>query len=127
VDVSSVKRYVAAAYREWRSLAPKKRPGSEPKLDDGASKLLEANLEEHPEASLPHRREFLQVWGVSVTDPTAPRTLRRMGFGRKRSLDASERHEWLRATWRTLVAEGIQPERLVFVDELGANASLASL
>jgi transposase len=35
VDISSVKRYVAT-YREGRSLAPKKRPGSKPKLDKGA-------------------------------------------------------------------------------------------
>jgi transposase len=84
VGVSSVKRYLAT-YREGRSLAPKKRPGSEPKLDDGARKLLEANLEEHPEATLPQRREFLrQVLGVSVSDSTVSRTLRRMGWTRKK-------------------------------------------
>jgi transposase len=38
VGISSVKRYVAAA-REGRSLAPKKRPGSKPKLDEGARRL----------------------------------------------------------------------------------------
>ena len=84
VGVSSVKRYVAT-YREGRSLAPKKRPGSEPKLDDGARKLLEANLEECPQATLPQRREFLrQVLGVSVSDSTVSRTLRRMGWTRKK-------------------------------------------
>jgi transposase len=55
VGISSVKRYVAT-YREGRSLAPKKRPGSKPKLDEGARKLSEANLEEHPEATLPQSR-----------------------------------------------------------------------
>jgi transposase len=84
VGVSSVKRYVAT-YREGRSLAPKKRPGSEPKLDDGARKLLEANLEECPQATLPQRCEFLrQVCGVSVSDSTVSRTLRRMGWTRKK-------------------------------------------
>jgi transposase len=84
VGVSSVKRYVAT-YREGRSLAPKKRPGSVPKLDDDARKLLEANLEERPEATLPQRREFLrQVCGVSVSDSTVSRTLRRMGWTRKK-------------------------------------------
>jgi transposase len=39
VGVSSVKRYVATS-REGRSLAPKKRPGSRPKLDEGARRLL---------------------------------------------------------------------------------------
>ncbi len=84
VGISSVKRYVAT-YREGRSLAPKKRPGSKPKLDEGARKLLEANLEEHPEATLPQRREFLQrVCGVSVSDSTVSRMLRRMGWTRKK-------------------------------------------
>ena len=84
VGISSVKRYVAA-YREGRSLTPKKRPGSKPKLDEGARKLLEANLKEHPEATLPHRREFLRrVYGVSVSDSTVSRMLRRMGWTRKK-------------------------------------------
>jgi transposase len=84
VGISSVKRYVAT-YREGRTLAPKKRPGSKPKLDEGARKLLEANLEEHPEATLPQRREFLRrVCGVEVSDSTVSRMLRRMGWSRKK-------------------------------------------
>jgi transposase len=47
VGISSVKRYVAAA-REGRSLTPKKRPGSEPKLDESARRLLEADLQGRP-------------------------------------------------------------------------------
>jgi len=50
VGISSVKRYVAT-YREGRSLAPKKRPGSKPKLDEGARRLLESDLEERPAAT----------------------------------------------------------------------------
>jgi transposase len=38
---------------------------------------------------------------------------------------ASERDEFLRAAWRTLVAGQIDAERLVFVDEMGSNTSLA--
>ena len=90
VGISSVKRYVAT-YREGRSLTPKKRPGSKPKLDEGARKLLEANLEEHPEATLPQRREFLRrVCGVSVSDSTVSRMLRCMGWTRKKD-------RWVRA------------------------------
>jgi transposase len=41
---------------------------------------------------------------------------------------ASERDEWLRAAWRTLVAEALDAGGLVFVDEkMGANTSLAPL
>ena len=84
VGISSVKRYVAAA-RQGRSLAPKKRPGSKPKLDQGARRLLEADLHERPAATLPERREFLRrVSGVEVSDSTISRVLRRMGFSRKK-------------------------------------------
>ena len=83
VGISSVKRYVAAA-REGRSLVPKKRPGSKPKL-------LEANLEEQPEATLPQRRKFLRrVCGVEVSDSTVSRVLKRMGWTRKKD-------RWVRA------------------------------
>jgi len=45
VSLSSVKRYVNRA-RRGEPLAPKKRPGSAPKLDQKAMKLLEGNLRE---------------------------------------------------------------------------------
>jgi transposase len=38
-----------------------------------------------------------------------------------------ERDEWLRAAWRVMVAEKVDPQRLVFVDEMGANTSLSVL
>jgi transposase len=42
---------------------------------------------------------------------------------------ATERDEWLRAAWQVMVADGagIDAERLVFVDEMGTNTSLAPL
>jgi hypothetical protein len=40
---------------------------------------------------------------------------------------ALERDEFLRATWRVMVAEQVEPERLVFVDEMGTNTSLSPL
>ncbi len=84
VGISSVKRYVAVA-RAGRSLAPKKRPGSKPKLDETARRLLEADLQEHPAATLPQRREFLRrVAGVRVSDSTVSRMLKRMGWTRKK-------------------------------------------
>ena len=90
VGVSSVKRYVAAA-RQGRSLAPKKRPGSKPKMNERARRLLEADLEERPAATLPERRGFLRrVAGVEVSDSTVSCTLRRMGWTRKKD-------RWVRA------------------------------
>ena len=84
VGVSSVKRYVATA-REGRSLAPKRRPGSKPKVGEAARRLLEADLEERPAATLPQRRQFLErVAGVEVSDSTVSRMLKRLGWSRKK-------------------------------------------
>ena len=84
VGISSVKRYVATA-REGRSLAPKRRPGSSPKLDEASRRLLERDMEERPAATLPQRREFLRrVCAVEVSDSTVSRMLKGMGGSRKK-------------------------------------------
>ncbi len=91
VSLSSVKRYAKAA-REGRSLSPGKAPGKKPLLDEKACRLLEADVEERPFAKLPHRREYLRkVAGVSVSESTLSRALRKMGFGRKKG-------RWVRAS-----------------------------
>ena len=83
VSRSSVKRY-AAARREGRPLTPNKHPGSKPKLDERASKLLEADVEERPTITLKDRCRFLkQMVGVSVSESTLWRLLRKMGFSPK--------------------------------------------
>jgi transposase len=83
VSRSSVKRY-AAARREGRPLAPKKHPGSKPKLDERARKLLEADVEERPAVTLKDRCRFLEeMVGVSVSESTLSRLLRKMGFSPK--------------------------------------------
>jgi transposase len=84
VSPSSVKRYAKLA-EQGRSLAPKKRPGSKPKMDETARRLLEADLEERPSATLPGRRKFLRrVVGLSVSESTVSRMLRRLGWSRKK-------------------------------------------
>jgi transposase len=84
ISRSSVKRYAKLA-DEGRPLAPKKRPGLKPKLDQAAWRLLEEDLEERPAATLRQRREFLRrVRGVSVSESTVSRTLRRLGWSRKK-------------------------------------------
>ena len=50
-----------------------------------------------------------------------------MDGAEKRSMGAGERDEFLRAAWRALVAEEVDADRLVFVDEMGANGSLSAL
>jgi len=46
---------------------------------------------------------------------------------KKRSMAAGERDEFMRAAWHALVAEEIDAERIVFVDEMGSNTSLRPL
>lgn len=83
---SSVKRCVKAV-GEGRSLAPGKAPGKRPKLDEKARRLLETDVQERPFAKLSDRREYLQkVAGVSVSESTLSRAIRKMGFGRKKGL-----------------------------------------
>ena len=84
MSLSSVKRYAKAA-SEGRSLSPGKAPGKKPKLDEKAKKLLEADVQERPFAKLSERQEYLQsVAGISVSESTLSRALRKMGFGRKK-------------------------------------------
>src|SRR5215212_7788275 len=84
ISRSSVKRYAKLA-EEGRTLAPKKRPGLKPKLDEAARSLLEEDLEERPAATLRQRRELLRaVAGVSVGEATVSRMLRRLGWSRKK-------------------------------------------
>ena len=91
VSLSSLKRYIGMAH-EGKSLAPKKRPGLRPKIDEQGQRLLEADLQERPAATLPQRRGFLErVAGVKVGDSTLSRMLEPMGRSRKKD-------RWARAS-----------------------------
>ncbi len=91
VSLSSVKRYARMA-QEGKPLAPKKRPGSRPKMDESARKLLESDMEKRPAATLPQRCEYLQrVAGLKVSDSTVSRMLKGMGWSRKKD-------RWVRAS-----------------------------
>jgi transposase len=60
---------------------PKKHPGSKPKLDERARKILEADVERRPTVTLKQRSPFLkEMVGVSVSESTLSRLLRKMGF-----------------------------------------------
>jgi transposase len=84
VSLSSVKRYVEKAHR-GESLAPKKRPGSAPKLGDKAMKILEDDLKEHPFATLQERCDYIEVMtGLSVSRSTMCRAIARIGPTRKK-------------------------------------------
>ena len=84
VGLSSVKRYVEKANR-GESLAPKKSPGSPPKIDQTATRLLEEDLKERPYATLKERRDCVEaVSGISVSRSTLCRAIARIGSSRKK-------------------------------------------
>ncbi len=90
VSLSSVKRYVNKAQR-GESLAPKKRPGSLPKLDEKARKLLEDDLRERPYLTLQDRCEYIEVMtGLSVSRSTMCRAIARIGPTRKKGDDSPQ-------------------------------------
>jgi transposase len=89
VSLSSVKRYVDKANR-GESLAPKKRPGAVPKLDEKAMRLLAADLEERPYLTLQERCDYIEAMtGLSVSRSTMCRAIARIGPTRKKG------GEWL--------------------------------
>ena len=84
VSLSSVKRYIDKAHR-GESLAPKKRPGSAPKLDQKAMELLREDLNERPFANLQERCEYIEfMTGLSVSRSTMCRAIARIGPTRKK-------------------------------------------
>ena len=85
VSLSSVKRYLDKAQR-GEPLAPKKSPGSPPKLDEKASKkLLEDDLRERPFATLRERCDYVALLGgISVSRSTMWSAIARLGPTRKK-------------------------------------------
>jgi transposase len=84
VDRATVKRY-CKQLDERGTLEPRKAPGKAPKLDEKARKLLVEDLELRPWATHSQRAEFLlAACGVSVSEATICRTLRRLSRSRKK-------------------------------------------
>jgi transposase len=83
VSLSSVKRYVGKA-RRGSPLSPKKHSGPRSTMSERARRLLKADVENRPAVTLRERRRFVEgVAGVSVSESTLSRLLRRMGFSPK--------------------------------------------
>lgn len=94
VSLSSVQRYMRMASK-GESLAPKKRPGLKPKLDEKARRLLAADLEERPFVTLWERRDYIHaLTGLSVSRSvsrsTICRAIARIGSTRKKGADTQQ-------------------------------------
>ena len=84
VDRATLKRY-CKRLDECGTLAPSKRSGKRPKLDQRAMKLLEKDLNEKPWATHSQRREFLfAICRVRVSEATVCRALKRLSHSRKK-------------------------------------------
>ncbi|HEX5700946.1 MAG TPA: IS630 transposase-related protein [Rubrobacter sp.] len=84
VDRATVKRY-CKLLDERGTLEPGKAPGRAPKLDEKATKVLVEDLEERPWATHSQRAQFLfAACGVSVSEATICRTLKRLSVSRKK-------------------------------------------
>ena len=76
VGLSSLKRYVEKANR-GESLAPKKSPGSPPKMEE--------DLKERPYVTLQERRDYLEaITRLSVSRSSMCRAIARIGSTRKK-------------------------------------------
>jgi transposase len=85
VSLSSIKRYVGIA-SSGESLAPKKRPGRTPKVDQSTKRLLDEDMKERPAANtIAERIRFLEsVTGKRFSYSTIRRALKRLGWSRKK-------------------------------------------
>jgi transposase len=84
VGATSVKRYVKLA-EEGKPLAPGKAPGKKGKLDGNAMELLEDDLRARPAVTYEKRADLLcELLGVRVSKATICRTVRRLGYTRKK-------------------------------------------
>ena len=84
VGATSVKRYVKLA-EQGKSLSPGKTPGKKAKLDGSAMRLLEKDLHARPAVTYEKRADLLcELLGVRVSKSTVCRTVRRLGYTRKK-------------------------------------------
>jgi transposase len=91
VNRSTVQRYIKQLEEEG-SLAPKKRPGSHPKLDESALLLLEQDLESRPWATHRQRSTFLyEICGVEVSEATICRAIKRGLSHSRKKINRSQR------------------------------------
>lgn len=112
---------------EIGSLSPKPHGGGFARLiDEPELKELRQLVEEQPDATLEEFRDRLrQRAQVDASLPMVCRALQRLGLPRKRKrFFAQERNAKKRRAFRRKVQK-LEPEKFVFIDEMGANINLS--
>src|SRR3954447_7817079 len=125
VSVSFVTRLLRT-HRDTGSLEPKPHGGGHPAvLTPEDLERLRALIRQQPDATLQECRQRL---GVSCSTRTISRALGRLGLPRKKKVPraAEQDRPDVRQRRREFCEElaGIDPRRLVFVDECGANTAM---
>jgi transposase len=91
VNRSTVGRYLKRLDEEG-SLAPKKAPGSRPKLDESAMRLLEEDIKARPWATHGQRKVFLfAACGVEVSQTTICRAIKKLLSHSRKKIHGSQR------------------------------------
>jgi transposase len=125
VSLSFVTRLLQL-YRSSGSIEPRPHRGGNPaKLDPGDLERLRELVQKQPDATLEELRQRL---GVSCSTMAIARALNKLGLPRKKKVlraqeqDSPEVQEKRREFCAELA--GVDPQRLVFVDECGANTAM---
>jgi transposase len=125
VSISFVTRLLQL-YRATGSLEPRPHGGSHPAvLSPDDFERLRASIRDRPDATLEECRKHL---GSSCSLPTISRALSKLGLPRKKEVPRAceqgspEVAEQRRAFCEALA--GVDPQRLVLVDECGANTAM---
>src|SRR3954468_15957455 len=125
VSVSFVTRLLKL-YRSTGSLEPKSHGGGHPPAlgPEDLGRLREL-IRQQPDATLEECRQRL---GVSCSTMTISRALRKLGLPRKKKVPRAQEQDRpdvreQRREFRAGLA-GVDPQRLVFVDECGANTAM---
>src|SRR5512143_24120 len=125
VSVSFITRLMQL-HRSTGSLGPRPHGGGNPAvLAPEDLERLRALVQEQPDATLEELRQRL---GASCSLMTISRALRKLGLPRKKKIPRAEEQDrpdvqQRRREFRTRLA-GVDPRRLVFVDESGANTAM---
>src|SRR5919112_3058018 len=121
----------ALRYQGPEGRAPRTRQGSWETAQDGRASR-QAPRRGPKGAPVRHAEGALRVRGGhkrGFGEPLdhVPRHRQDRFDAQKGGRNATERDEFLRAAWRSMVAAEVDPSRLVFVDEMGLHTSLAPL
>ena len=129
VAVSSAVKW-SQRYRATGSVVPGKMGGHRKRVLEPHRAFIAERINQTPHLSLHRLKDELAARGVKVSHDTVWQFLRREGLRFKKTLFALEQARadiaWRRQRWRSFQA-GLDPRRLVFIDETWIKTNMAPL